>query len=392
MYVIPHWASNYVKPHSVQLCLERHHTALTSYPNGPTIMGSTQQATAKSSTMHRPDISARRLHGDLTPRENQVLILLIQGLTNKLIADRLSLSEHSVKFHMNGILAKLGAANRTEAVSIAMRRGLTQTNDTTTKENAMPYEPKPNDIENLKAIRRAINKTAYHGGLGLHESGRFLGTMDTLLATFGVGPDERPTRPSGSIQEQLNAFIAAARFGASQQSDTTLCISPELANEVLNYISGANHKPVTVDADVEFCVSCGKRGHNANDHDVADFAADNPPHCARRARMSRPRPPHVRRSDWRRRHRGIAMKHIIKWQETREFIAEVDLDEAATYPGRATRPDHRSLDTRVALELIKHRCPNTTMERWVAFKKRILLIEPLKAKRATKPKRRKRSK
>jgi hypothetical protein len=86
------------------------------------------------------------------------------------------------------------------------------------------------------------------------------------------------------------------------------------------------------------------------------------------------------------------MKHIIKWQETREFIAEVDLDEAATYPGRATRPDHRSLDTRVALELIKHRCPNTTMERWVAFKKRILLIEPLKAKRVTKPKRRKRSK
>lgn len=45
------------------------------------------------------------------------------------------------------------------------------------------------DIERLKEIRRAINKTAYYGGLGLRESGRWLGVMDRLLKSVGVDPD-----------------------------------------------------------------------------------------------------------------------------------------------------------------------------------------------------------
>lgn len=53
-----------------------------------------------------------------------------------------------------------------------------------------PFKPSPTDIQNLQTIRRAINRTAYHGGLGLKESGKMLGTMDRLLASLGVGPDE----------------------------------------------------------------------------------------------------------------------------------------------------------------------------------------------------------
>jgi DNA-binding NarL/FixJ family response regulator len=60
----------------------------------------------------------------LTPREKEVLRLLAAGLSNKEIAARLTLSEHTAKFHVASILGKLGAASRAEAVSIGMRRGL----------------------------------------------------------------------------------------------------------------------------------------------------------------------------------------------------------------------------------------------------------------------------
>ena len=60
----------------------------------------------------------------LTPREQQVLELLAEGLPNKAIAARLGISDQTVKFHVASIASKLGATNRTEAVRIALRRGL----------------------------------------------------------------------------------------------------------------------------------------------------------------------------------------------------------------------------------------------------------------------------
>jgi DNA-binding NarL/FixJ family response regulator len=59
-----------------------------------------------------------------TPREAEVLALMAEGLSNKLIADRLKISDHTAKFHVNAILNKLGAETRTEAVVSAARRGL----------------------------------------------------------------------------------------------------------------------------------------------------------------------------------------------------------------------------------------------------------------------------
>ncbi len=62
--------------------------------------------------------------GDLTRRELEVLQLVAEGLPNKSIADRLDISEHTVKFHVNAIMDKLGAQSRTEAVTRATRMGL----------------------------------------------------------------------------------------------------------------------------------------------------------------------------------------------------------------------------------------------------------------------------
>jgi DNA-binding CsgD family transcriptional regulator len=60
----------------------------------------------------------------LTPREREVLALLIEGASNKEIARALALSVHTVKFHIAALTEKLGARSRVEAVAIAIRSGL----------------------------------------------------------------------------------------------------------------------------------------------------------------------------------------------------------------------------------------------------------------------------
>jgi DNA-binding NarL/FixJ family response regulator len=62
----------------------------------------------------------------LTEREVELLRLLAEGLSNKTMAQRLSLSENTVKYHLKNILQKLGVRNRTEAATQAMRLGLTK--------------------------------------------------------------------------------------------------------------------------------------------------------------------------------------------------------------------------------------------------------------------------
>ena len=60
----------------------------------------------------------------LSKRQKQLLILLDKGMSNRDIAENLEISEHTVKFHVNAVLGKLGVASRTEAVVRATRLGL----------------------------------------------------------------------------------------------------------------------------------------------------------------------------------------------------------------------------------------------------------------------------
>ena len=60
----------------------------------------------------------------LTPREIEVLRMMAQGLGNKEIASQLGISDHTVKFHISSIFAKLGVSSRTEAVTVGIRQGL----------------------------------------------------------------------------------------------------------------------------------------------------------------------------------------------------------------------------------------------------------------------------
>jgi DNA-binding CsgD family transcriptional regulator len=67
---------------------------------------------------------AMRITEDLTAREVEVLRLMARGYRNKQLAVQLNISEHTAKFHVSSVLAKLGARTRTEAVTIGMTRGL----------------------------------------------------------------------------------------------------------------------------------------------------------------------------------------------------------------------------------------------------------------------------
>jgi DNA-binding NarL/FixJ family response regulator len=69
------------------------------------------------------EIAAHVGEAELTEREIQVLRLVAEGSSNKIIADQLAISEYTVKAHMKSVMSKLGANDRTHAVMIAMKRG-----------------------------------------------------------------------------------------------------------------------------------------------------------------------------------------------------------------------------------------------------------------------------
>jgi DNA-binding NarL/FixJ family response regulator len=71
-------------------------------------------------------LASRNTFESLTPREVQVLNHLAKGLANKEIADVLNISEHTAKDYLKSILAKLRVADRTEAVTAALQRGIIQ--------------------------------------------------------------------------------------------------------------------------------------------------------------------------------------------------------------------------------------------------------------------------
>ncbi len=82
----------------------------------PTMLAQTMRVTNLASSVQ--DIEP------LTAREEEVLQLLAEGLTNRQIASRLTISEHTVKFHLSSIFGKLGVMSRTEAIRVGAQQGL----------------------------------------------------------------------------------------------------------------------------------------------------------------------------------------------------------------------------------------------------------------------------
>jgi NarL family two-component system response regulator LiaR len=92
-----------------------------AYAGKPTLAPEAAQALIQSTRS-----PARKIGDDLTEREHEVLALLIEGLNNNEIADRLVVSRSTAKFHVSSILSKLDASSRTEAVAIALQNNLVE--------------------------------------------------------------------------------------------------------------------------------------------------------------------------------------------------------------------------------------------------------------------------
>ena len=100
----------------------------------PEILAAVQAAAAGLIVLHpqdldvlapaRPTVAQPALLEPLSGREMEVLGMMAEGLSNKEIAGRLGISDHTVKFHVGSIMAKLQASSRTEAVTQGLRLGL----------------------------------------------------------------------------------------------------------------------------------------------------------------------------------------------------------------------------------------------------------------------------
>jgi DNA-binding NarL/FixJ family response regulator len=115
------------KPRAIAAAIEALHHGLAvldlKYLQG----GSFKSAPVAAQPISMPGALATITKGAndvLTPRESEVMTLLAEGLSNKEIAVKLEISEHTAKFHVNSILQKMGAQKRVEAVVRAAKMGL----------------------------------------------------------------------------------------------------------------------------------------------------------------------------------------------------------------------------------------------------------------------------
>jgi two-component system, NarL family, nitrate/nitrite response regulator NarL len=113
------------KPKAVAAAVEALHQGLAVFD-----LGHGRASAAAGRPASPPEAEAplavvlRHAEDVLTPRESEVLALLAEGLSNKEIAVRLEISEHTAKFHVNSILQKMGAQKRVEAVVRAAKMGI----------------------------------------------------------------------------------------------------------------------------------------------------------------------------------------------------------------------------------------------------------------------------
>jgi DNA-binding NarL/FixJ family response regulator len=112
------------KPRAVAAAVEALHQGLSVFDAGHGRVAPAARVSHPAQVDAPLAVVLRHAEDVLTPRESEVLALLAEGLSNKEIAVRLEISEHTAKFHVNSILQKMGAQKRVEAVVRAAKMGI----------------------------------------------------------------------------------------------------------------------------------------------------------------------------------------------------------------------------------------------------------------------------
>jgi|LakWasMet46_HOW7_FD_contig_31_156305_length_794_multi_9_in_0_out_0_2 DNA-binding NarL/FixJ family response regulator len=112
------------KPGAVAAAIVALHNGLSVLDTAALSNVTTARTTGPVAVSPADEPSRVAANDTLTKRENEVLVLLADGLSNKEIAVKLSISEHTAKFHVNSILQKMNAQKRVEAVVRAAKLGL----------------------------------------------------------------------------------------------------------------------------------------------------------------------------------------------------------------------------------------------------------------------------
>ena len=127
--------TSFAEPHLVQKAVNAGATGYLLKNVSASELAAAVFAAADGRTMMGPEavqalvqmaVDPRPVGGDLTPREREILALLVQGMTNYEIAQQMSISEATVRFHVGNILGKLEVGNRTEAAQVAFKRRLVE--------------------------------------------------------------------------------------------------------------------------------------------------------------------------------------------------------------------------------------------------------------------------
>ena len=183
-----------------------------------------------------PGILSRQARHELTPRQREVLSLIVEGLDNREIADRLGISERTARAHVSAVLERLGASNRTQAAVAAVQRGILAVLLALIALAASGLGTEVASAEGANVVASRLTALARGPG-GASGIWAYDTATGRRLASWRAGTPRTPA----SVQKLLTSATALDRAGPEARIQTTAAMTGTLLDGVLNgdlYVRG----------------------------------------------------------------------------------------------------------------------------------------------------------
>jgi D-alanyl-D-alanine carboxypeptidase/D-alanyl-D-alanine-endopeptidase (penicillin-binding protein 4) len=183
-----------------------------------------------------PDILSQDTRYQLTPRQREVLSLIVEGLDNREIAERLGISQRTARAHVSAVLQRMGASNRTQAAVAAIQRGILAMLLVLVALAGSGAAAEVASAARPGAVTSRVTELARAAG-GASGIWAYDTATGRRLASWHVGTPRTPA----SVEKLLTSATALDRAGAEAQIQTTAVMTGTLADGILNgdlYIKG----------------------------------------------------------------------------------------------------------------------------------------------------------